>query len=227
MNKRTVKLIIAAFLLFRANTLSVTAQEQERILIAYFTWAENTEIIDRARAVTEANNHVFSMENNSSADTVTSASVIPPGNTTRLALRIREVTGGDLFSIRVKEKYSCYWDECLNRASEEKARRARPELTEHVKNIADYDVVFLGFPTWWYTIPMPVTSFVESHDLSGKKIMPFVSHGTSGIAGTIRDLKRLLPSSASVGKEIGIYRSTTGTARPAIENWLKEIGYTK
>ena len=56
-------------------------------------------------------------------------------------------------------------------------------------------------------IPMPVAAFVESHDLENKKIIPFVTHGTSGIAGTIRDLKKLLPSSATIEKEIGIYRS--------------------
>ena len=213
-------------ILFSLVVFPVFSRGEEKILIAYFTWAENTEILDRDRAVREAKNHVFSVENRSAVDAVTTASVLPPGNTARLAGWIQDVTGGDLFSIRVTDKYSCYWDECLDRASTEKARKARPELSAHVPNISDYDVIFLGFPTWWYTIPMPVASFVESHDLSGKTIIPFVSHGTSGTARTIRDLKKLIPRSASLEKEKGTYRSETGGAQPDIERWLAELGYT-
>jgi flavodoxin len=205
--------------------LPVSAQKNDKILIAYFTWAENTVIIDRAKAIREANNHVFSVENRSSVDAVTTASVIPPGNTRKLAKWIQEETGGDLFSITVEDMYSCYWDEILDRASREKARRARPELTSRVSNISDYDVVFLGFPTWWYTTPMPIASFVESHDLSNKTIVPFVSHGTSGVARTIRDLKRVLPASASIESHIGVYRSETNDAQPKVDVWLEELGY--
>ena len=224
MFSRSAKLILLIILL-SGCIFSVSAQNQERVLIAYFTWAENTVIIDRAKAVREANNHVFSMENSSSVDAVTTASVIPPGNTARLAEWIQETAGGDLFPIRVKDKYSCYWDEILNRASEEKARKVRPELSGPMPDFSEYDVIFLGFPTWWYTIPMPIASFIEGNDLSGKTVIPFVSHGTSGKARTIRDLKKLLPGSVSVEKEIGIYRSETETSRPAVEAWLKEIGY--
>ncbi len=201
------------------------AQSGERILIAYFTWAENTRILDRERTIREANGHVFSMENRTSVDTVTTASVLPPGNTARLARWVQEETGGDIYSIQVREQYSCYWDECLNRASREKARRARPELTGKVENLADYDVIFLGFPTWWYTIPMAVAHFVEIHDLSGKTVIPFVSHGTSGIARTIRDLEKLLPASATLENEIGVYRSETSGARGDVLSWLESLGY--
>ena len=219
-NKLTLFL---SFLIF--NVFSLQAEGDKKILIAYFTWAENTEVIDRQKAIKAANTHVFSMENNSGVDSVTTASVLPPGNTAKLASWIREKTGGDLYSIKVKDKYPCYWDECLDRASTEKSRRARPELTGVVENISDYDIVFLGFPTWWYTIPMAVATFVESNDLSGKTIVPFVSHGTSGIARTVRDLKKILPSTVSLKKEIGIYRSETDKSRSDVKNWLEEAGF--
>lgn len=217
--------IVGVLLFCVAAVLPVSARGRDTVLIAYFTWAENTVIIDRAKAIREANNHVFSVENNSGVDAVTTASVIPPGNTAKLARWIQDVTGGDLFSITVKYKYSCYWDECLDRAAEEKARRKRPELENRVPDIDDYDVIFLGFPTWWYTIPMSIATFVETHDLSGKTVIPFVSHGTSGIAGTVRDLKRLLPRTASVERHIGVYRSETDGAKRDVESWLRELGY--
>ena len=212
-----------AVLLILLHVYSVFADENERILIVYFTWAENTEIIDRDKAIRDANSHVYSMEGETSVDAVTSASVIAPGNTRRLAEWIKEYTGGDLFSIRVKDKYSCYWKECLDQSEKEKSTDARPELAVKIENFADYDTVFLGFPTWWYSIPMPVASFVESYDFSNKKIIPFVSHGTSGIANTIKDLKKLLPSSVELKKEIGVYRSETRSAESKIIEWLNGI----
>ncbi len=216
------KLVLAALL--AVLTVS-SASAEDNILIAYFTWAENTVIIDRDKAIKDANGHVWSMERGDIVDTTTTASVLPPGNTPRIASWIQNRTGGDLFSIRVVDKYPCYWDEILDRASNEKARRARPELVEGVSNIADYDVIFLGFPNWWYTIPMAVATFVEAHDLSGKTIIPFVTHGTSGVSRTVRDLKRLLPSSVNLEKEIGVYRSRVTGSRGDVEAWLDSLGY--
>ncbi len=207
------------------SILGSTVQAEDRILIAYFTWADNTVILDRERAVREANGHVFSMENRAAVDGVTSASVVPPGNTARLAGWIQERTGGDLYSIKVVDKYSCYWDECLDRASREKARKVKPEMAGYVQNMAEYDVVFLGFPTWWYTIPMAVANFVESHDFEGKTIIPFVSHGTSGKARTIRDLKSILPSRTVLKQEIGVYRSETAASEDDINMWLGSLGF--
>ncbi|MDC7240390.1 MAG: flavodoxin, partial [Spirochaetales bacterium] len=157
----SAKTVILSFFLLVSTVF--TAAASERILIAYFTWADNTEIIDRDKAISDANGHVWSMERGNVVDTTTTASVLPPGNTPRLASWIQDRTGGDLFSIRVVDQYSCYWDEILERASQEKNRRARPELKEGVSNIDDYDVVFLGFPNWWYTIPMAEATYVETH----------------------------------------------------------------
>ncbi len=195
------------------------------VLIAYFTWAENTRIEDRSRAIREANTHVFSMERGSGADAVTTASVLPPGNTAMMASWIQQVTGGDLHSIKVNDLYSCYWDECLDRAYMEKSRQARPSLTETLSDLDEYEVVFLGFPTWWYTIPMAVATFVESHDFSHKTVIPFVAHGTSGTARTIRDLTQLLPSSTEVSEEIGLYRSEIRQSRNEVVSWLSDLGY--
>ena len=79
-------------------------------------------------------------------DAVSSPSVIPPGNVQQLAGWVQEETGGDLFPIRVTDPYPSDWDACLDRANEERAKDARPELIENVENIEEYDTVFLGYP---------------------------------------------------------------------------------
>lgn len=138
-----------------------SSAETDKILIAYFTWAENVTDI-------------------SGVDATTSASVQAPGNVARMAVWIQQETGGDLFSIMVKEPYSANYDECLDRAADEKAENARPALVEKALDMAEYDTVFLGFPNWWYSAPMAVFSFLEENDLSGKRVVLFCSHGTGG-----------------------------------------------
>ena len=179
--------------------------ETPRILIAYFTWADNT-VVENPDAV--------------DVDATTSASVLVPGNAAKIAGWIQAEVGGDLFSIVVSEPYSSDYDECLDRAADEKADNARPELASHVSGMEDYDIVFLGFPNWWYTLPMAVLSFVEEYDFSGKTIVPFCTHGTGGLANTIQDLTAALPADAVILDPIGVYRPEVDSSRPAVQEWL-------
>lgn len=179
--------------------------ESSHILIAYFTWADNTVVEDPSSV---------------DVDATTSASVLAPGNAAKLAAWIQEVVGGDLHSIVVEEPYSSDYDECLDRAAEEKADNARPALTTHVENMEDYDIVFLGFPNWWYTLPMPVLTFVEEYDWSGKTVVPFVTHGTGGLSSTIRDLTAALPEDTTILEPIGVYRPEVDTSQGAVQDWL-------
>ena len=179
------------------------------ILIAYFTWADNT-VVEDPDAV--------------DVDATTSASVLVPGNTAIMAQFIQQQVGGDLFSIQVTEPYSSDYDECLDRAADEKAENARPELAETVANMEDYDIVFLGFPNWWYTCPMAIFSFVEQHDLAGKTVIPFVAHGTGGLSSTIRDLTAALPEDVTVLEPVGIYRDDMLQAEETIAAWLDGLG---
>lgn len=115
----------------KEETSTKTADDSQNILIAYFTWADNTQVENPEEVDVDAD---------------TSASVLAPGNAAKIADWIHQRTGGDLFSIVVEEPYSSDYDECLERAADEKAENARPELVSHVENMEDYDVVFLGFP---------------------------------------------------------------------------------
>lgn len=175
------------------------------ILIAYFTWADNTVVEDPGSV---------------DVDATTSASVLAPGNAAKLASWIQQEVGGDLHSIVVEESYSSDYDECLDRAADEKAENARPALASHVDNMEDYDIVFLGFPNWWYTLPMPVLTFVEEYDWSGKTVVPFVTHGTGGLSGTIRDLTAALPEDVTILEPIGVYRPDVDDSQPAVQAWI-------
>ena len=191
-----------------SNEPPATANEQ-KILIAYFTWAENT-VVANPSAV--------------DVDATTSASVLPPGNTAVLAGWIQQEVDGDLFSIVVTEPYSSDYDECLDRAADEKAANARPALTARVENMDDYDVIFLGYPNWWYTVPMAIHTFLEDYDLSGKTVIPFCAHGTGGLASSVRDIRSALPNS-TVLEPIGVYRPDTMSSQGAIISWLDGLGY--
>lgn len=186
-------------------------QGQNNILIAYFTWADNTII---------ANPELVDV------DAVTSASVLDPGNVARMASWIQKETGGNMFSIQVIEPYSSDYDECLNRAANEKADSARPALKAKVENLGNYDTIFLGYPNWWYTAPMAIFSFIEENDLANKKIVLFCSHGTGGVARSVRDIRGALPETAGVERNVlGIYRDDIPTGEERVKNWLSTIGY--
>lgn len=190
------------------NAEKKETEQSQKILIAYFTWADNAQVDNPEEVDTDAS---------------TSASVLAPGNAAMMAQWIQEEVGGDLFSIQVKEPYSSDYDECLNRAADEKAEDARPELKTRVESIDSYDTIFLGFPNWWYTIPMAVHSFIDSYDLGGKTIIPFVTHGTGGLANCITDLKDALPDSAKVLEPIGIYRDDVASGQSTIQEWIRGL----
>lgn len=197
-----------------------------RILIAYFTWADNTVIEDQDAAIQGALDHYESIGDASryeGVDATSSASVVVPGNAAKIAGWIQQEVGGDLFSIVVEDPYSSDYDECLDRAADEKADNARPALVNHVSNMEEYDIVFIGFPNWWYTLPMAVLSFVEEYDFSGKTIVPFCTHGTGGLSSTIRDLTAALPDDVTILDAIGVYRPDVDSSRPAVQEWIAEL----
>lgn len=177
-------------------------KESAQILVAYFSWAENAVQDD--------------------IDAMTSASV-KVGNVAQLAEWIAEETGGDLFSIQVSESYPADWDECLARANEEKANDVHPSLSATLDHIDEYDVVFLGYPNWWYSCPMAIYSFFDSHDLSGKQVFLFCSHGTGGLASSVKDITAKIPD-AEVGEDVfHVYQDDTALAKEDVLEWVSNL----
>ncbi|MFP3041756.1 NAD(P)H-dependent oxidoreductase [Treponema primitia] len=185
-------------------------KNDSNILIAYFTWADNT-IVANPSSV--------------DVDAATSASVLAPGDTARIAHWIKETVGGDLFSIKVTDPYSSDYNKCLDRAAEEKAKNTRPELSGSVKNIDAYDVLFLGYPNWWYSAPMALFSFLEQHDLSGKTVILFCTHGTGGLARSVRDISAAIPNSTIIENVFDVFRDDVASAQPNVKKWLTNLGY--
>lgn len=169
------------------------------ILVAYFSWADNAVLDD-------------------DVDAVSSPSVIAPGNVQQLATWVQEETGGQLFSIQVKDPYPSDWDECLSRANEERRDDARPELVANVENIDEYDVVFLGYPNWWYGVPMPLLSFLEANDLSDKQVYLFCSHGTGGLANSVEIISEALPDSTISDNIFDCYEEDAPNSQEDISN---------
>jgi len=147
------------------------------------------------------------------------------GNTEIIADKIRETVGGDLFQIITVAPYPEDYDDTTEVALQEQQEGARPSLAKHVKNMDDYDVIFLGYPNWWGTIPMPVFTFLEEYDFSGKTIIPFCTHEGSSMGRSESDIAKLCPDSTLMeGLPIRGSRVATDSARESVKEWLQKLG---
>ena len=115
------------------------------------------------------------------------------GRTAKVAKLLAEAIGADIHEIKPKEPYTradLNWLNKKSRSSVEMNNKSiRPEIAESNVQIADYDVIFLGFPIWWYVAPTIINTFLESADFSGKKIILFATSGGSKFGKTVDELK--------------------------------------
>ncbi len=200
--------------------------DDTKILVAYFTRLDNTSGgIDE---ILQGGGPYGSLEEDD-IDAISSASIQRSGNeiygnTETLARMIQEYLGGELFSIQTVQDYPVDYDTLIDQGGEEKNREARPELESHVEDMDKYDVVFLGFPNWWYDMPMPVYSFLEEYDFSGKTVIPFATSAGSGFSGTIETLQKMMPDAEIIGEGLHIPMRNVSGADEEVADWLKEIG---
>lgn len=143
------------------------------------------------------------------------------GNTEVAARFIQEITGGELFKIRQAKPYSKGYNACITEAKDDQKRNARPELKKYPDSISEYDIIYLGYPNYWSTMPMAVFTFLEKLDLTGKIIKPFCTHEGSGLGNSVSDIKRQCPKS-EIGSGLAIKGSTVSSAKDQIEKWIKE-----
>lgn len=142
------------------------------------------------------------------------------GNTESAALYMSEVLGCDIVKITMQEPYR---GNIYTVSGKDLMDNYHVPISTHVDNIQDYDVILLGYPTWWATMPMAVYTFVESHDLSGKVILPFSSHGGTIFGDSISDLSKLTQSSY-VGMPFEFYYSGGSSLHEDLISWLKGNG---
>ena len=148
------------------------------------------------------------------------------GNTEVIAKMINEIVGGDLFHIDTVKQYPKGYEETTKVAKQELKNNARPELTDHVLDMNLYEVIFLGYPNWWGTMPMALHTFLESYDFSGKTIIPFCTHEGSGLGSSVKNIEKLCPK-AEVINAIAFHGGSVKNAREGVEKWINQITKTR
>ena len=145
------------------------------------------------------------------------------GNTKKLAEEIASQTGADIYRIETVNEYPKEYRPCTEVALKEKNENVHPEMKNPLKNLNDYDVIFVGCPVWWWTTPMVIHSFFEDseYNFKGKTIIPFVTYEATYRDETLAKIVELSPDSSHL-KGFG----TTGDLS-GVKTWLQEIGMTK
>lgn len=156
------------------------------------------------------------------ADCVTHATP-EVGNTSVVAQSIAEALGADRFEIRTTRRYPVLHRENSREAEAEMKAEARPALAVTLPDIAAYDVIFVGYPIWWYQEPMVIRSFLEAVDWAGKTVVPFCTSMAVGIEKSRDNLRRLC-SGATVLDGCRFETEQTDTARKAAQ-WAKSLRF--
>ncbi|MDR2855149.1 MAG: flavodoxin [Methanomicrobiales archaeon] len=168
--------------------------------------------------------------NNEDQDEQSSTSLIVyfshTGNTLELAKHIQELTDAEMFEIEPVIPYPEVYEECVRQARTELADGVFPEISDHVDDIASYDLIYLGYPIWIGTIPRPVATFLVEHELEGKTIIPFCTYGGGGISHSVTDIQALVPE-ATVREAFGVTGTKASEAKDAVYEWLKELDIDK
>ena len=143
------------------------------------------------------------------------------GTTQRMAQEIARQTGADVFRIEPVVPYPTEYTPCTEVAREEKENDARPAIVGTVENWADYDVVFIGCPVWWWTTPMIICTFAESYDFAGKTVVPFCTYASTYRDETLARIVELTPEAEHLTGE-----GLTGgrISEQTIGAWLRNIG---
>ena len=146
------------------------------------------------------------------------------GVTARAAQKVAEVTGGEVYAITPAKPYTdadLDWRDKQSRSSVEmNDPKARPALGGERLDVSEYDIVFIGYPIWWNQAPRLINTFIESHNLKGKTVIPFATSGGSTIAGSAATLRRTYP--ALEWKE---GRLLNRADEKTVRTWIERLGY--
>ncbi len=177
-------------------------------------------------SLTACGNTKENIETNTAAKEKTSKILIAyfsrTGNTKEIALKIQEKTNGELFEIQPAEPYPENYKETTDKAKQELSSGYLPPLKTKINNLESYDIIFIGYPIWWGTIPGPVRTFLTENDFSGKIIIPFCTHGGSGIASSTSDIQKLAPQ-AELKEALAIPGSQVKNSENTLNEWLNSL----
>ena len=159
-----------------------------------------------------------------------SVGVIEQGNTAIVAEMIAERTGAHVFEITPAENHypTDNYRALTDIGLQEQKDNARPAIASEMENFEEYDTVFLGYPIWWNDLPMILYTFLESHDFTGKTVIPFCTHGGSQMAGTEAKIERTMTAEAVLnGLAVAgtDAQNNRDSVRETVNNWLDGLGY--
>ena len=155
----------------------------------------------------------------SRADENYAVGYIDKGNTEVIAEYIKEFTGADLFKVEPVKPYSKSYKECCDEALEEKRENARPELKRYLDDISNYEVIYIGSPIYWGTMPMSMFTQLEKLDFTGKIVKVFTTHEGSGLGNVVSDVKKICKG-ANVLDSLAIQGSFIYEAKEKVKNWI-------
>lgn len=205
----TTGLVALVAMLFWGQAIAATAGNH-RVMVVYFSQPEAVDL--------------------NGADGASGASLLQKnnqqqGSTEYLARLIQQQTGGDIFRLEKDTPYPTDHDALLKYAQDEQRAGTRPALKTPVPDLKDYDIVFVGFPIWWYKMPMMMYGFFEQQQLAGKTVIPFTSHGGSRFADAMPEIKRMQPQANLVTRGLAISRTdvASDSTPRAVTDWLNQL----
>lgn len=146
------------------------------------------------------------------------------GVTKNAAEKLAKAANADLFEIKPVRPYTdadLDWTDKKSRSTVEmNDLSSRPEIANKCENMGSYDVVFVGFPIWWYVEPRIIDTFLESYDFSGKRVIPFATSGGSGLGKTAENFKKLLGANVTVNDG----KMLTRASETVVSDWIKSLG---
>ena len=145
------------------------------------------------------------------------------GNTEIVAGIMKEMIDADTFKIEMKEPYSPVYTTCIDEAKKDKQNNVRPELSGYLDSIDEYDIIVLGYPNYWGTIPMAVATFLERYDFTGKTILPLCTNEGSGMGASENDIKKCAKG-ATVKSGLAITGSKAADSKDAVKKWFEANG---
>lgn len=205
-----IAFLLAAFLMPAASLAEDKAapQQKDHILVAYFSRMGNTDYA-------------------SDVDASSSASIVlreeeRVGTTEAIADVIVQNVGGDKFLIQTLAPYPEDFQSLVDLNHREADDNTRPALQNTEKKLSSYDVIFLGYPVWANSVPRAVLTFLETHDFSGKVIIPFCTHNGYGPGKSVEEI-RLACDEAQILAGFDISSEQMQTAEDAVTSWLEEV----
>ncbi|MDR2982360.1 MAG: NAD(P)H-dependent oxidoreductase [Puniceicoccales bacterium] len=148
------------------------------------------------------------------------------GNTRVIAEQIKATTGADICEIQTVTPYPSDYQTVVKQARKEIDAKYKPELKTKIENIGSYDVIFVGSPNWWATIAPPIATFLSSYDLSGKTVVPFITHEGSRMGRSVSDIKELAAKS-TILNGLPVRGGSVKSAQNDVSAWLRQIGLVK